>query len=70
MAKSSNKQTLSVVNENTPGTEKNPVYIVDKEFRDRNDFTKVYSEGDDVSHFEESRLEHLIKHGIVKKIFE
>lgn len=50
----------------TAGEDK-PVYTVVKEFRDINDFSKVYFEGSDVSHFSKERLEHLESIGHVTK---
>ena len=40
--------------------------VVISEFRDKSDFSKVYSIGDDVSHFDEKRLQSAIKSGLVK----
>lgn len=58
--------------EATPNEESKPamkakaqVYTVVKSFRDKNDFDTVYKEGDDVSHLESDRLEHLLNIGYV-----
>lgn len=42
-------------------------YIVSSPFADRDNFGKTWSEGDDVSHFDESRLKSCIERGLVKK---
>jgi hypothetical protein len=44
-----------------------PSYIVATEFRDINDFSKVFKVGDDVSHLHQERLEGLVTAGYVKK---
>lgn len=42
-------------------------HIVIAEFRDINDFSKVYAVGSDVSHFNAKRIEKLIESGLVKR---
>jgi hypothetical protein len=42
-------------------------HIVTKPFRDKDDFSKEYAEGDDVSHFDANRLEHLKSIGHVEE---
>lgn len=42
-------------------------FIVVSQFVDRDNFIKTWKEGDDVSHFDESRLQSAIKRGLVKK---
>lgn len=44
--------------------------IVIKKFRDKNNRNKVYSQGDEVVHFEEERAEDVIKRGLAKKAEE
>lgn len=51
---------------NTEGSD-DVKFIVIKPFRDINDFSKKWQPGDDVSDFEEKRLERLIQIGVVKK---
>lgn len=46
--------------------ENNPGYTVKKDFRDSEDFSKVYSKGEDVSHFNEHRLKKLVDLGHVE----
>lgn len=41
-------------------------HFVAAPFRDRDDFTKEYNIGDDVSHLGEGRLEDLISKGLVE----
>lgn len=42
-------------------------YVVVSEFRDRDDFSKTYAEGDEVSGFDAERLEDLVARKLVKK---
>ena len=42
-------------------------FVVATEFRDINDFTRVYKVGMDVSYMGKDRLEHLVNTGIVEK---
>lgn len=41
-------------------------YTVITPFRDTNDFDKRYGKGDDVSHFDQERLDKLVGMGLVK----
>jgi hypothetical protein len=50
-----------------PKKAKRKSYVVAKEFRDHNDFSQTWKEGDDVSHFDQDRLQHLIDTGIVEE---
>ncbi|HAE68487.1 MAG TPA: hypothetical protein DCG77_15065 [Sphingobacterium sp.] len=43
-------------------------YIVISPFSDKDIFSKKWEEGDDVSHFDESRLANCIEKGLVKKV--
>lgn len=43
-------------------------YIVISPFADKDIFSKKWEEGDDVSHFDESRLANCIEKGLVKKV--
>lgn len=60
-----------LASEETPAkTSKAPVYVVAKgrSFRDQADYSEVWSEGKDVSHFAQDRLDFLEAAGhIVKK---
>lgn len=47
-----------------PGKTKKVAVLM--EFRDKNDFDKVYSVGDNVNHFDEERIEDLKAKGLVK----
>ncbi len=48
-------------------TQKEPSkYVVVKSFRDKDDFTKEYKEGQNVSSLDKERLEHLVGIGYVK----
>lgn len=49
------------------GKESKPKYVVASPFADREVFSKMWVEGDDVSHFEENRLKDCIERGLVKK---
>lgn len=40
-------------------------FIVEKAFRDIAEFSKIFREGDDVSHLNKDRLAHLIRIGYV-----
>ncbi|MCL7987734.1 hypothetical protein M8998_07270 [Sphingobacterium sp. lm-10] len=42
-------------------------YTVLTPFADKDNFGKMYKEGDDVSHFDEDRLASCVKRGLVKK---
>lgn len=37
-------------------------------FRDIADYSKVWSEGDDVSHFTQDRIEALLSQGLIEKV--
>lgn len=43
-----------------------PVYKAKSSFRDRNDFTKEYKQGDDVSHLDSSILESLLERELIE----
>jgi hypothetical protein len=43
-------------------------HVVHSSFRDKDNFAKEYKKGEDVSHFDSARLEHLVKTGVVKKV--
>lgn len=43
-----------------------PSHVVAIEFRDINDYSKVYKVGEDISHFDADRLIDLIEKGIAK----
>lgn len=43
------------------------VYMVAKEFRDKDNFGKSWRKGHDVSHFDQERLDHLVNTGMVIK---
>lgn len=42
-------------------------YVVASPFADRDNFSKMWNEGDDVSSFDEKRLKDCIERGLVKK---
>lgn len=46
--------------------DKKPEYVVSVEFRDKNDFTKVYTVGQDVTGIDKERLFLLIELGYVE----
>jgi len=50
----------------TAKSEKTKSVVVLKPFRDKRDWNKVHHPGDDISHFEKTRIDHLIKIGYAK----
>lgn len=46
---------------------KEDVYIVIHPFADKDNFSKMWEAGEDVSHFDRKRLESCIERGLVKK---
>jgi hypothetical protein len=44
--------------------------IVLKKFRDKEDTKKVYSPGQEITHFDQERSEDVIKRGLCKKVTE
>jgi hypothetical protein len=48
--------------EGQPGS----VYLVAQRFVDKDNFSKAYEVGEDVSHLDETRLEDLISKGLVE----
>lgn len=42
-------------------------FTVVSDFRDKTNFDKVFSKGDDVSHLDKARLQDLVTKGLVKK---
>lgn len=49
------------------GKESKSKYIVAEPFADKDNFGKMWEVGEDVSHFDESRLKSCIERGLVKK---
>lgn len=49
------------------GKAKPAKYTVLKPFADKDNFSKMWKEGDDVSHFDEDRLASCVKRGLIKK---
>ncbi len=47
--------------------EKESYYTVSKEFRDLNDYNNILKPGDDVTHFDQERLDRLVELGLVEK---
>jgi hypothetical protein len=45
-------------------------HIVTSEFRDKDDFTKTYHVGEDVSHFDDERKADLVSKGLAQAIYE
>lgn len=41
-------------------------YRVVQKFRDKDDYSKSYEIGDDVSHFDDERIEDLVSRGLIK----
>lgn len=41
-------------------------YVVASPFNDKDDFSKSYAKGEDVSHFDEGRLADLVERKLVK----
>lgn len=58
---------VPTIDTTTPET-KSKIPVVSKPFRDKGNFNKVWEVGTDVSHFDKTRLEHLIKIGHVELV--
>lgn len=43
-------------------------FVVIQEFRDKDNFDKVFEKGDDVSHFDADRLKKLVENKVVEKV--
>lgn len=69
MAKQSSKALESTdPREKVPETgtkQKETVYLVKSAFRDISDFTEEYNVGDDVSHFDNARIEKLLSQDLI-----
>jgi hypothetical protein len=51
-----------------PKAKKVKGHIVKSEFRDKNDFAKLYKVGEDVSHFDEDRKADLVERGLIETV--
>lgn len=50
------------------GKESKSKYTVVSPFADKDNFSKTWEVGDDVSHFDEARLADCVNRGLVKKV--
>lgn len=72
-AKADAREAAAKTTDSTKGKEsdkgggKPKVYLVISAFADKENFSKKWEEGDDVSHFSADRLADCIKRGLVKK---
>lgn len=67
MAKAKTEETKEEAVQAAETQAKTPVYTVKKQFRDKNDFNKLYQVGEDVTNLDAKRLETLINKGLVQK---
>ena len=66
MAKSAKEIGEKVAEDTTPKAAA-PTYTVIHQFNDKHNFATIYRIGQDVSHFNEARLQELISKGLVEK---
>jgi hypothetical protein len=67
IAKENDAEATDAIYYAIAAADKQNYYIVISDFRDINNFDKAYAAGDDVSHFEQSRLDKLVELGLVEK---